>query len=217
MAEKTKNNKLGDSISSQDAKIGAVVDEAVRNAIKNASGDKEAAGTKEKTSDGKAVVHELGRQLFEAAIDWAALQNWRDENGMPVKGFIDVYKALGLIAPMQKWKDETGLPIIPQMQVGCTFTTYNQLQALIEGDWEDWPIELVGDGNIRWKDGWAHKARNHPHSVKAYVRNSIKYDADQIGPFIADHKTAATDDNKVWFYAREKTKEEEGGKSDEKD
>jgi hypothetical protein len=217
MAKETNNNKLGDSISSQNAKIGSIVDDAVQKALKNVPSEEKSRGTEEKSSEDKTVVHELGKQVFEASIDWAKLEDWRDENGMPVKSFIDVYKALGLIVPMQKWKDATGLPIIPQMQVGCTFATYNQLKALIEGDWENWPIELVGNGNVQWKDGWEHKARSHPHSVKAYVRNSIKYDADQIGPFIADHKTAATDDNKVWFYAREKTKEEEGGKSDEKD
>ena len=203
-------NQLGDSISSQNAKIRAKIDEAVQKAVKEAPGNAQSEKTEDKSSDDTKRVHELGKQVFEAPIDWARLQDWRDENGMPAKSFVDVYKAIGLMPPMQEWKAASGLPVIPQMQIGCTYATYNQLKAFLQGNWENWPMELIGNGQVVWKEGWEHKARNRPHSIKAYVRNSLKYDADQVGPFIADHKLAVGDQDKMWFYDREKTKEEEG-------
>ena len=211
--EKSKkgNSGLGDSMSSQNAKIGAIINDAVREAVKKAPGSAKASEMEDKSSDEKKRIHDLGKEVFEASIDWTKLEDWRDENGMPVKSFIDVYQAIGLVPPMREWKAKTGLPIIPQMQIGCPFGTYNQLKGLIQSNWENWPIELVGNDKVEWKDGWEHKPRNHSHSVKVYVRNSIKYDADQVGPFINDEKTLSTDDNKVWFYERGMTEEEEKG------
>ena len=87
-------------------------------------------------------------------------------------------------------------------------STLNQLKAFIVENWEWWPMELAGNDHVVWKDGWEHKKRNSAHSIKARVRNSLAYDAEQYGPFIADHKTLLTDADKFWFYDRELTVQE---------
>jgi hypothetical protein len=203
-----KANRRPDSIQDIQNDMAAVVDEAIEKTIKEAVRDPNAAKAEDKSSKDAPVVHDLGKEVFKAFVDWKKLADWRSESGMPVLSFIDVYVALGLTAPMTEWKNDRGMDVIPQMQIGCTYGTLNQLKALLKENWEWWPVVLKGNAQLEWKDGWKHEKRRSPHSLTHVIESSLAMDANQYGPFIAEHKTSVNDDNWIWFHDRERVKDE---------
>ena len=125
---------------------------------------------------------------FIYKLDFDALRAWRspDANAFPILGWIDVYRASGLLDEVGPFMQARGQKICPLEHFFCTFETMQKLHNLIHESWEKFNIEITGDNLVSWKAGQPHEMRKHPKKIKAIVRNSLHHDERELCPMLDD-------------------------------
>lgn len=124
-------------------------------------------------------------QKFVYKLDFEKLRAWRnsDENAFPILGFIDFYRACGVLDEIGPIMQARGQQICPVEIFFCTPETLVKIRDLIYGTWEKFNIEYK-DGKIQWIPNQPHTERKRGKKLKAIIRDALRYEQGELCPNI---------------------------------
>lgn len=128
-------------------------------------------------------------ELASAKLDYDALDEWRDAeaDGVPVCGFLRLYKACGLEEAIKAHCDAAGGPIAPADNLVCNLKTMMRLKSFIEGIWETYSIDIDADGHVFWDPLSKYgRLKHYPKKMKARVKASVLFDFANYCPGLDD-------------------------------
>lgn len=116
------------------------------------------------------------------SIDFDALTNYRDENGMPLLSMVRFYSLSGIEDEVRKY----GKPISPIDNLYVNFGTIQRVKQIIKDNWSHFNITIKEDCHPEWKVGKSHERRERAYKLNSKVSNSINYDFGEYAPNIDD-------------------------------
>lgn len=124
-------------------------------------------------------------QKFTYKLDFEKLRAWRspDDKELPILGFIDFYRACGVLDEITPIMKEKGRQICPVEIFFCAPETLIKIRNLIHDTWAKFNIEYK-DGKIQWVPGQLHTQRKRGKKLKAIVRDTLHYEQRQYCPNI---------------------------------
>ena len=80
-------------------------------------------------------------EISHLLIDFDALENYRDENGMPLLGMVRFYSLSGIEDAVRKY----GKPISPIDNLYANFGTIQRVKEIIKDNWSHFNITIKED------------------------------------------------------------------------
>lgn len=139
------------------------------------------------------------KEISRLTIDFDSLENYKDENGMPLLGMIRFYTLSGIADAVKEY----GSPISPIDSLYANFGTIQRVHNIIKDNWSHYNITIKEDCHPEWKAGKSHDRRSHAYKINSKVLNSINYDLGEYTPNIDDE----LDDGVVVFKVMEEAKD----------
>ena len=121
-------------------------------------------------------------EISRFLIDFDALENYRDENGMPLLSMIRFYSLSGIEDAVKKY----GKPISPIDNLYVNFGTVQRIKEIIKDGWSHFNITIKEDCHPEWKAGKSHERRKSAYKLNSKISNSINYDFGEYTPNIDD-------------------------------
>ena len=121
-------------------------------------------------------------EISRLLIDFDALENYRDENGMPLLSMIRFYSLSGIEDAVKKY----GKPISPIDNLYVNFGTVQRIKEIIKDGWSHFNITIKEDCHPEWKAGKSHERRKSAYKLNSKISNSINYDFGEYTPNIDD-------------------------------
>lgn len=123
-------------------------------------------------------------QKFTYKLDFKKLRDWRsnNDNKFPILGWIDFYRACGVLDEITPIMKEKNRQICPMEIMFCNYNTAHKIRELILESWEKFNIEIIGDNDIRWIPNSIHDQRKRGKKVKAIVKHSLWLDERNFHP-----------------------------------
>lgn len=121
-------------------------------------------------------------EISHLLIDFDALENYRDENGMPLLSMIRFYSLSGIEDAVRKY----GKPISPIDNLYANFGTIQRIKEIIKDGWSHFNITIKEDCHPEWKTGKSHERRKSAYKLNSKISNSINYDFGEYTPNIDD-------------------------------
>lgn len=121
-------------------------------------------------------------EISHLLIDFDALENYRDENGMPLLSMIRFYSLSGIEDAVRKY----GKPISPIDNLYANFGTIQRVKEIIKDGWSHFNITIKEDCHPEWKAGKSHERRKSAYKLNSKISNSINYDFGEYTPNIDD-------------------------------
>lgn len=143
------------------------------------------------------------KEISRLTIDFDVLENYKDDNGMPLLGMVRFYSVSGITDAVKKY----GSPISPIDNLYANFGTIQRIHSIIKDNWSHYNITIKEDCHPEWKAGKGHERRARAYKINSKILNSINYDFGEYTPNIDDE----LDDGVIVFKV---AKEESNGKAD---
>ena len=121
-------------------------------------------------------------EISRLLIDFDALENYRDENGMPLLSMVRFYSLSGIEDAVKKY----GKPISPIDNLYVNFGTVQRIKEIIKDGWSHFNITIKEDCHPEWKAGKSHERRKSAYKLNSKISNSINYDFGEYTPNIDD-------------------------------
>ena len=121
-------------------------------------------------------------EISHFLIDFDALENYRDENGMPLLSMVRFYSLSGIEDAVRKY----GKPISPIDNLYVNFGTIQRIKEIIKNNWSHFNITIKEDFHPEWKAGKSHERRKSAYKLNSKISNSINYDFGEYTPSIDD-------------------------------
>lgn len=122
------------------------------------------------------------KEISRLAIDFDSLENYKDENGMPLLGMIRFYMLSGIADAVKEY----GSPISPIDNLYANFWTVQRIHDIIKDNWSHYNIAIKEDCHPEWKAGKSHDRRSRAYKINSKILNSINYDFGEYAPNIDD-------------------------------
>ena len=121
-------------------------------------------------------------ELSRLSIDFNSIENYRDENGMPLLSMVRFYSLSGIEDAVKKY----GKPISPIDHLYANFGTVQRIKGIIKDNWSHFNITIKEDCHPEWKAGKSHERRKSAYKLNSKISNSINYDFGEYAPSIDD-------------------------------
>lgn len=121
-------------------------------------------------------------EISHFLVDFDALENYRDANGMPLLSMVRFYSLSGIENAVREY----GKPISPIDNLYANFGTVQRIKEIIKDNWSHFNITIKEDFHPEWKAGKSHERRKSAYKLNSKISNSINYDFGEYTPNIDD-------------------------------